>query len=321
LAKEQRRIIYKKIDSTLQGNIGPEVEAILEECGYSLALVAPAFPSMGRTIVEGWLQVASQAVPKPIHLPNLLREQGLANVVHFTRSSLADGYRVLVEQLKEVADSSRTVTAFDSSTPQDLEVIAQAGAELGAQVLPVGSAGLAREVAKILAQKNQRLPKHAPVGKGGETILGAVVVVVGSMNLVTTRQVEFLVANRPASLVACRSNNLETTRKALSEKGHLVVKLDFPVTDSQHLATLLTILSEESVHGVILSGGDTADLVCRALRATGIQLESEIVPGIPWGRLRGGVANGLAVATKAGGFGSEEALVTLTDFLAAQESL
>jgi uncharacterized protein YgbK (DUF1537 family) len=121
--------------------------------------------------------------------------------------------------------------------------------------------------------------------------------------------------------VARRSDNLETARKALSEKHHLVVKLDFPVTDSQHLATLLTILSEESVQGVILSGGDTADLVCRALRATGIQLESEIVPGIPWGRLLGGVANGLAVATKAGGFGNEEALVTLTDFLAAQERL
>ncbi|GAG51605.1 unnamed protein product, partial [marine sediment metagenome] len=51
------RIIYKKIDSTLRGNIGAELQAAMEELACEKAVVAPAFPSIGRTTVNGVLQV------------------------------------------------------------------------------------------------------------------------------------------------------------------------------------------------------------------------------------------------------------------------
>ena len=44
----------------------------------------------------------------------------------------------------------------------------------------------------------------------------------------------------------------------------------------------------------MLSGGDTASLVCRALGVRRIQLEDEIAPGIPWGNLSGGAFDGRA---------------------------
>jgi len=45
--------IYKKTDSLLRGNVTPEIEAILRQLGLSGALLVPANPSLGRTIVDG----------------------------------------------------------------------------------------------------------------------------------------------------------------------------------------------------------------------------------------------------------------------------
>ena len=45
--------IYKKIDSCLRGNPGAETEALMDELAYDVSFIAPAFPEMGRTTVDG----------------------------------------------------------------------------------------------------------------------------------------------------------------------------------------------------------------------------------------------------------------------------
>jgi uncharacterized protein YgbK (DUF1537 family) len=57
-------IIYKKIDSTLRGNIGYETDAILEETNISMGFMTPAFPEQERTVVDGVLMVRG----KPLSL-------------------------------------------------------------------------------------------------------------------------------------------------------------------------------------------------------------------------------------------------------------
>ena len=71
---------------------------------------------------------------------------------------------------------------------------------------------------------------------------------------------------------------------------------------------------KHSPRALVLSGGDTASLVCRALGVRGIQLADEIVPGVPWGYLSGGVFDRALVATKSGGFGAPHALIQVADF-------
>ena len=66
---------------------------------------------------------------------------------------------------------------------------------------------------------------------------------------------------------------------------------------------------------LILTGGETAQAVCHALQATGVQIIGEPESGIPYGRLIGGTAPGLSVVTKAGGFGQPDSLINLIDFL------
>jgi uncharacterized protein YgbK (DUF1537 family) len=61
------RIVYKKIDSTLRGNVGVEVAAALEayrSMGHpeAVAVVAPAFPAMGRTTKGGRMYAHGEAI-------------------------------------------------------------------------------------------------------------------------------------------------------------------------------------------------------------------------------------------------------------------
>jgi len=62
--------IYKKTDSVLRGNVTPEIEAIVKQLGLSGALLVPANPSLGRTIVKGQYFVRGQL----IHLTNFAQD-------------------------------------------------------------------------------------------------------------------------------------------------------------------------------------------------------------------------------------------------------
>ena len=65
---------------------------------------------------------------------------------------------------------------------------------------------------------------------------------------------------------------------------------------------------------LVLSGGDTASLVCRAAGVQRIELCDEIVPGVPRGILHGGEFDGIPVVTKSGGLGDRDALIQIADF-------
>ncbi len=51
------RLIFKKIDSTMRGHIGPEIETVLGLTGLKKAVVCPAVIEAGRTIRAGKLWV------------------------------------------------------------------------------------------------------------------------------------------------------------------------------------------------------------------------------------------------------------------------
>jgi uncharacterized protein YgbK (DUF1537 family) len=66
---------------------------------------------------------------------------------------------------------------------------------------------------------------------------------------------------------------------------------------------------------LILTGGDTALFAANTLDAHSFILQGELAPGIPWGTMQGGMAEGCIVITKSGGFGTpsifNEILATL----------
>ncbi len=123
------RIVYKKIDSTLRGNVGAEVAAALEAyrgMGHpeAVAVVAPAFPAMGRTTKNGRMYVRGEAI-----------ENGDIGLV-----------------------------LEDAETDKDLRAITTKWIHHEAGVLWVGSAGLARwlpEAAGLKRGDSRDVPRAA----------------------------------------------------------------------------------------------------------------------------------------------------------------
>ena len=72
----------------------------------------------------------------------------------------------------------------------------------------------------------------------------------------------------------------------------------------------------EKLGALFITGGDTASLVCRSIGAKAIELEGEILTGLPWGYIVGGRFDGKPIATKSGAFGSPGALLQVAAFFA-----
>ena len=70
LRESRARWIYKKVDSVLRGQVVAEVEAVMGQLGSKRALLLPANPSLGRTIVDGEYRVHG----RPIHKTEFARD-------------------------------------------------------------------------------------------------------------------------------------------------------------------------------------------------------------------------------------------------------
>ncbi|MBM3734999.1 MAG: hypothetical protein FJW39_04365 [Acidobacteria bacterium] len=177
------------------------------------------------------------------------------------------------------------VRICDASTADDLEHIA--ASLLRAPVpLAAGSAGLARAIAGFYGS-DTRASAPRPVG-------GPVVLCVGSDHPATAAQLSHLEQARPS--------------------GWELHRVDFSVA----IPGLASKLEAMRNGGVFFCGGDTAAHVCGLLGVRAIQLDREVLPGVPIGRLIGGPCDGLAVVTKSGGFGAVDVLSCVVDALSAQ---
>jgi uncharacterized protein YgbK (DUF1537 family) len=88
-------------------------------------------------------------------------------------------------------------------------------------------------------------------------------------------------------------------------------------TEPNNNDDILEHFQRHNPEGLILTGGDTALHVLTILGASSIMLHGELAPGIPWGVIQGGLADGRIVVTKSGGFGSPDALTRILKTLTA----
>lgn len=302
LADAGAAIIYKKIDSTLRGPLGAELDAVLDACGLERAVVCPAFPATGRTLRDGVLYVdgvplAQSAIARdpvtPVqesHLPTLLARTARRPVIQWPRLSALPGAGMIV------------VDALDDD---DLIAIAQAAIAAPQPLLLAGSAGLARPFAAALAHADGKSGAHGAAGRdesGPATAAGRmpVLVVCGSLHPLARAQVRALQAHLASDLFV-----LLATPETPAALRH-------PQEAAQTLAQhALAFLQAQPATAVVVTGGDTLASLLAALGAAGVDLERALAPGIALGRVAGGRWAGLRLASKAGGFGDDNALASV----------
>jgi uncharacterized protein YgbK (DUF1537 family) len=336
--------VYKKVDSTLRGNLVPEVDAALAATGADLALVAPASPRNGRTTVEGYHLVdgvlvtdtdAGSDPDAPVETPHLpTRFAASAHpVVRLSIDRVAAGPETVETALADWAADGPVVVAADASHERHLETLAAAAARVDAAVVYVGSAGLARYVESPPSRGDG--PRPVPYRDRD------VLCVVGSTSPVTREQLAALPESAlvPLDLAAAVDAPAEASTAAAAacatrlDHDGLAVLASAPDADAPdralaagrdrgldgatvraHVAealggTVERLWTDDPPDSLFVTGGAVAADVFATLGAVGVDLSGEAVEeGIPLGRVAGGVADGTPVVTKAGAFGGPGAI-------------
>ena len=306
LQEAAAQLVYKKIDSTLRGPLGAEIDAVMDACRLPMALVCSAYPAQGRTLVDGMLLVAGVPVAKtaaaadpqaPVHeshLPTLLSRQARRPVQWLPRPAAGHGGTHLAANLQTLAaryHDTGSIVVCDAQDDEDLTaiVLAAHGLEpsLARPLLLIGSAGMARPLAARLAQRTQRLDS-------------SVLVLCGSLHPSARAQVRRVeLAHDPQVTVLTTPAQPEI----------------HPDPAGALAAEANAWLADHEASGIVVTGGDTLGALLRAMQAHGVDLEQEAAPGIPSGRVAGGPWAGLRIISKAGGFGGPDALVDAVQLL------
>ncbi|WP_276254309.1 four-carbon acid sugar kinase family protein [Halomontanus rarus] len=195
-------VVYKKIDSTLRGNVVAELEATVDATGAALAVVAPAFPAAGRATRDGIHTVDGVPLseteyaddengPTTAHLPTLLAASRYP-VEHVPLEDVSKGGDALAAIVGNAAGRERAqVLSFDATRSSHLEAIADAAARCDERVVYVGSGGLARhvDVPGSGRETDSRRERGAAIDTNTTRKTGALGIV-GSVNDRTLAQLE-----------------------------------------------------------------------------------------------------------------------------------
>ncbi len=336
------RHYYKKVDSTLRGNVGIELNAILDLGLHDFAFVMPAFPQNGRTTIGGHhllkgMPLAATEIardPKcPVRetvLPELLRQQTGLLVGHIGITELLQGEKSMADSIRRHVGAGCTVISCDAWLDEHFQLAVRAARSVSQRILWSGSAGLADCMPQLLGWTEEANFGHPVLVVAGsvssvtrgqiDTLLadGFELVEVEAANYLTGQDQEVLrfadkaldfLANGKSVVLSSgyRSDAVQRAKEAGIKLGMSGVEV------SDAVARILGLMGSEiirrqEVAGVVLTGGDTAVAVCQELGVTGIRVMEEVAPGIPLGEMITAQGKRLRVVTKAGAFGDSDAL-------------
>lgn len=186
------KIFCKRIDSTIRGNIGLEIDTVLEEIGEnSVAILVASFPDSGRISSGGYLLVNSIPVHQtdvakdpqsPItesYIPSVIQKQSKNKVAHVGLDKVLSGSEMLREAFMEKIDDGIRIIVVDAITDEDIEIIAEAMANIkDIPIVPADPGPLTVAYAKAYFDQFVKKSK--------------IIVTVGSVTNLTGRQLRYL---------------------------------------------------------------------------------------------------------------------------------
>jgi uncharacterized protein YgbK (DUF1537 family) len=281
---------YRKIDSILRGNIGPDVLATLRGIGdRRIIFCAPAFPDTGRTTVNGTVFVNGVPLEKsgirhrwPKSLTELFAQVGLQTRL-VPSEVVRSGSTNLVKYLKYTSEV--TVALFDAETNDDLLVIAQAGLQIRQELIFVGSAGLAHQIAALWPRETNgrdELPdsftRPTPGSAGARPYRTdkPVLIVIGSKSPVSRTQFEQLSNSGGVDVLQVKISNLQSgddpaivaaVSRALVTGRDLVITTELPESVNDG-GTCRAVVREDGREAHAIIGGQEGAALMRILGTT-----------------------------------------------------
>ncbi|MFY4776572.1 four-carbon acid sugar kinase family protein [Metabacillus sp. RGM 3146] len=348
-------VFCKRIDSTIRGNIGFELDTVLNGLGEdSIGIVVPSFPASGRVTVGGYLLVEGIAVQEtdaardpitPIEksfVPALIEKQSQYPVASISLDIVLSGKEAILRSVKnKIAEGSRIIV-IDAVNDEHIEVIANAMVQIQDRVIvPVDPGPLTANYAKACIQKLSN----------DQRIIAAV----GSATSLTGQQLDYLIAKTNSNPVYVDPYKLASYSDSWQNEVDRAVAMGLDFIKKEKILIITTYLPDHTrldlkalsenenvmedalakritdglaaitrkiiqrtgfvVSGCFTSGGDVTASFCAVSYAAGIQLEDEVFPLAAYGRFIGGHLPNLPVVTKGGMIGDIKAIYRCVRFL------
>jgi uncharacterized protein YgbK (DUF1537 family) len=308
-------ILIKKIDSTLRGNVVVETLAMLEASGRSAAVVAPAFPRQGRTVVEGMVQVHGVALKDTDFARDALSKPPLEPLHMLFRRADANAHVCSIGRGAAVApapDRGRRIFVVDSTSDEDLRTTLRTLEGRLRDTLLVGSAGIAEALAEVHFA-------HASATFTAPAVQGPLLFVVGSRTEQSAQQASALVEGCSARIIEAPAGFVDVGAAMRARESVLVLKATADAegreVEASEVARRLAegvagLLEGRPIAAVVATGGDTAVAILQQLSQPTLQVGGALLPGIPLSWMQ---AAGRKVwfVTKAGGFGSRDTFLAI----------
>lgn len=192
----------KRIDTTLRGGVGVEIDAMLDQIGEdAVAVVVPAMPQSRRILVGGYSVIdgvvlintpVAKDVRTPVkenYIPRLLAGQTRRQVGLVTLDKVLAGKEAVEKALEEKRGEGCEVIVVDGITLEDVETIAKACIALKWNVVAVDPGPFTAKLAYergLIGVEEPNIPETAD--EEGKTVL----IAAGSATPVTKKQMEVL---------------------------------------------------------------------------------------------------------------------------------
>jgi len=337
-----------RIDSTLRGEPAAELRGVLAalggppdpggppgpgrpHAGGGLAapggadltvLAVPAFPSAGRVVRDGLLEVAGQDIPAArCDIARQVFGGYRAQAARIGLEVIGAGAGAVAARIREQAGAGRRFLVADATCEEHLQAVAEA-------------AGLIEEEARLRlvtvspgAWLRYRRPE-APQQRFTLVVLSSKTAANEAQLRTLTRTHRCLVLSARDVLAGRRQLDIpawpavvvvETLSEAASDPAEAWVLSVLASRAASHVLDEATAAGA-ACQGAVVGGGQTASALMDALGAGWLEAAGELAPLCPLSRVRGGPYAGLPVVTKGGLVGSGRTLAALVTALRGGET-
>lgn len=326
-------VLFKKVDSTLRGHIGPELSAFevaLRSSGYAsdqplVFIVAPAHPLLGRTVADGSLLWRDGAVS----VKSLLQKCDLA---------CAEINRNLFERIEpstigalidQAADQGTPWIICDSESTSHLDLLVHGASLSKATCIWVGSGGLAQALSPYMQGSFSQRIKEDEGFRSSRKDGKSALFVVGSFSAVARKQVDCLLQAGDIEQLVLSADGLSAAgaRKlqfqmdeALSDGKDIILYID-PMQEvrgelAANYAQCMAELVEPrviSLGALICCGGDTSRHLFERAEVREFHARRSHEVGVT--EIACTQWPSLPIYLKAGAFGDDRTLVRIRDGL------
>lgn len=331
---------YKKVDSTLRGNIGAELNALLDALDAKKLIFAPAYPAGGRLTKDGVQYCGAEKIENTFfaHDPfNPIYRSDLRGIIA-EQTDVAVRNMSCDELLCPLGDDEKKeIIIVDAQTDAELERIGAALSNKSVPIAAAGSAGLAQALAKNLPLEKAHTGK-LPLK------LRRAIFFVGSVNQIALDQLD--AAQREGYSVMCLSDEQklsgeywqsEEKESFISEISELLDKencvivasirdrselfrcddraqkkgisvKDIPIVIAESFGRLAkTIFDKGIANAFVVFGGDTFCSIVHAIGGKGVTPLEEIGAGTVYSSVSIS-GKEYIICSKAGGFGGKNVI-------------